>query len=102
MEGTPESINPDEVAANLKQLLGVLDVHDLHIWTIGSGKVSLSAHLIVTTTSVETDRVLAKANQLLRDRFGISHSTLQLEHVGESDALQCDHHFHGLPELYEA
>ena len=58
----------------------VTAVHDLHIWTVGSGMVALSAHLVVDEPSAcENDTILVAAKRALVERFGIDHSTLQIE-----------------------
>lgn len=78
MEGAPSHIDVAEVRGALRALPGVLDVHDLHVWTIASGQVSLSAHL---RTGVDTPcgTLLAAVQEALRVRFGIAHSTIQIE-----------------------
>jgi cobalt-zinc-cadmium efflux system protein len=78
MEGTPSGIDPDRVRDAMHAVAGVRAVHDLHIWSITSGQVSLSAHIDVDGS--RTDReVLPALCATLRDRFHISHVTLQLE-----------------------
>lgn len=78
MEATPGHIDSREVGAALVAVDGVSDVHDLHIWTITSGFDALSVH-----ARVEGDRprgaVLEELRELLRQRFSIHHSTIQLE-----------------------
>ncbi|SRR5260221_1880567 len=78
MEGTPSGIDPDLVRAALAAIGGVLAVHDLHIWSIASGRVSLSAHVAVDGT--RSDREVLQAMCVsLREDFRITHVTLQLE-----------------------
>ncbi|MDB4885525.1 MAG: Co/Zn/Cd efflux system component [Gemmatimonadetes bacterium] len=78
MEGTPSGIDPDRVRDAMHAVSGVRAVHDLHIWSITSGQVSLSAHIDVDGS--RTDReVLPALCSTLRDRFHINHVTLQLE-----------------------
>ena len=78
MEGTPSGIDPDRVRDAMHDVSGVRAVHDLHIWSITSGQVSLSAHIDVDGS--RTDReVLPALCATLRDRFHITHVTLQLE-----------------------
>ena len=79
--------------AVLKELLlkteGVRDVHDLHVWTISSGMYALSAHLVVADPMVSNnDEILTAVKHALYDRFGIDHTTIQIEsetyaHLGE-------------------
>ncbi|MFI5165501.1 MAG: cation diffusion facilitator family transporter [Thermoanaerobaculales bacterium] len=77
MEGTPGSIDLDEVRAAIATVEGVVAVHDLHVWTITSGFVALSAHVIARVDSPED--VLWRIRDLLDNRFGIAHSTIQVE-----------------------
>ncbi len=78
MEGTPSGIDPDQVRAALAAIGGVLAVHDLHIWSIASGRVSLSAHVAVDGTRSDRE-VLQAMCVTLREDFRITHVTLQLE-----------------------
>lgn len=77
MEGSPAHIDVTEVRETLRDTPRVLDVHDLHIWTITSGLDSLSAHVVVEPEAPED--LLATIQQTLHDRFGIEHVTIQLE-----------------------
>ncbi|MBB6729375.1 cation diffusion facilitator family transporter [Cohnella zeiphila] len=79
MEGTPDGVDPGEIKGALERLAGVLDVHDLHVWTITSGLNSLSCHLLADGRS-DGQELLKSAIRLLEDRFGISHATIQIEH----------------------
>ncbi|MGI2328581.1 cation diffusion facilitator family transporter [Planococcus sp. YIM B11945] len=81
MEGTPATIHPEEAKALLKKIDGVLDIHDLHIWTITSGFDSFSCHLDVEAGADE-QRVLQEAIGLIHDHFKIEHTTIQIEKVG--------------------
>ena len=78
MEGTPSGIDPDEVRDALQAVRGVEAVHDLHIWSITSGQISLSAHIDVDGSRTDRD-VLPELCSALRDGFAITHVTLQLE-----------------------
>lgn len=78
MEGTPADIDPEAVRAALRGLDGVVDVHDFHLWSITSGFAALSAHLVVPADADAAD-ILRRAEACLADRFGIRHSTLQLD-----------------------
>jgi cobalt-zinc-cadmium efflux system protein len=71
----------------MAEVEGVVEVHDLHIWTITSGFPALSAHVLVRSG----DDCHARRRQLehlLAIEFGLTHSTLQVEHAGESEGLQ--------------
>ncbi|MDQ0112393.1 cobalt-zinc-cadmium efflux system protein [Paenibacillus harenae] len=80
MEGTPHSIDADEVKATLLGVAGVSDVHDLHIWTITSGIDSLSCHLIIHDNA-DGQVVLREALKLIEEQYGIDHATIQVENT---------------------
>lgn len=86
MEGTPVTIDRNEVKSSLESIEGVIDVHDLHIWTITSGLDSLSCHLVVDN-DCDCQKILQKAIHLIEDKFQILHTTIQVEkpdiHHGE-------------------
>jgi len=84
MEATPAHIDAAEVQRALEGIDGVVEIHDLHVWTITSGFESLSAHAKVCELSTASrDRVLREARRVVRDDFAIEHSTIQLEGPGE-------------------
>ncbi|MGG4266666.1 cation diffusion facilitator family transporter [Peribacillus simplex] len=78
MEGTPDQVDMDEVKASLLELVSVSEVQDLHIWTITSGFLTMSCHVVIDASG-NHDSVLAEAQKLLHDQFGIEHSTIQVE-----------------------
>ncbi|UNK18901.1 cation diffusion facilitator family transporter [Paenibacillus sp. N3/727] len=78
MEGTPASIDQEQVIQTLMEIDGVIDVHDLHIWTITSGLDSLSCHLKITDQA-DSQRVLQQAIIRIEERFKIQHITIQVE-----------------------
>ena len=83
MESTPSHLDPAQVQRDLTALPGVSEVHDLHIWTVSSGRLALSVHLITTGKSSNDAKdagdVLNSANELLHEKYGIIHSTIQVE-----------------------
>ena len=81
MESAPSHIDPEDVKALLLGIEGVESVHDLHVWTISSGWVSLSAH-VAKRSEADSDALLAAAKTLLKERFGVEHLTLQIETAG--------------------
>jgi cobalt-zinc-cadmium efflux system protein len=81
MEGVPRGLRLREVGMALAQVKGVRSVHDLHIWTISSGQVALSAHLDIEELA-KWPQLLEDARRAMRSRFGIEHVTLQPEQVG--------------------
>lgn len=78
LEGTPRDLDMDALIEALVAVEGVSGVHDLHVWTITSGYPSLSAH-VVCDHETEREMLLARVNRVLRDAFGITHSTIQIE-----------------------
>ncbi|RMD71268.1 MAG: cation transporter [Gammaproteobacteria bacterium] len=78
MEGVPLHIDLAQVGRAMAGVEGVLSVHDLHIWSLSSGKVALSAHVVLDDLS-RWPRLLPRLQNLLRERFGIDHVTLQPE-----------------------
>jgi len=82
LEGFPAHLDFQKVNDTLGQVPGVTAVHDLHVWTITSGLVALSCHLVVVCEGPRCrshDEILTDAKALLRDRFGIEHTTIQFE-----------------------
>lgn len=78
LEAVPAHIDIDAVSADLGRIDAVVSVHDLHIWTLSSGQIAMSAHLDVRGLDVWPS-VLAAARDVLRRRYGIGHVTLQPE-----------------------
>lgn len=87
LEGTPEHIDLEAVEKATLKIKGVIGVHDLHIWTITSGIESLSAHITVGN-DCDHEKIRNDMEQLFREKFHISHTTIQLE-AGPSDAKGC-------------
>jgi len=80
LESTPRGMTLDEVRATLAPLAGIVAVHDLHVWTIGTGDRALSAHVLVDDRRVsEATAIAREIDALVRARFGITHVTLQFE-----------------------
>jgi cobalt-zinc-cadmium efflux system protein len=79
LEGAPAGIDPDAIGHALAAHPGVTEVHDLHVWEVTSGFVSLSAHVLVPANA-DCHARRAELEQLLADRFGLEHTTLQVEH----------------------
>lgn len=78
LEATPSGIDLDDVRRHLLGAQGVVDVHDLHAWTITSGMPVLSAHVVVDDPAA-SGQVLDRVCECLRGHFDIEHSTIQLE-----------------------
>lgn len=81
LEGLPRGLELTRVTAAMGEVEGVLDVHDLHIWSLGSSTHALSSHVLIDDMPHSSSEcILRGINQVLR-RFGIHHSTIQFEHV---------------------
>jgi cobalt-zinc-cadmium efflux system protein len=80
LEGSPAGIDPDEVAAALVEDADVLEVHDLHVWTVTSGFPALAAHVLVEP-GADCHEARRRLERLLDSRFGLRHTTLQVDHV---------------------
>lgn len=78
LEGVPKGLKLNEIDEALKRVDGVVDVHDLHVWAITSGKTSLTAHLVIDA-SKNADDILRRVNSTLEQTFHIEHSTVQVE-----------------------
>jgi cobalt-zinc-cadmium efflux system protein len=89
MESAPGHIDVDEVRQAILAVEDVHGVHDLHVWTITSGRESLSAH-VVTAEGHSPRSLLAEIRRALHDRFGIHHVTIQLEAEGCDPCGSCD------------
>lgn len=87
VQAAPVKLDVDQIHAELNSITGVIDVHDLHIWTLTSEMEVATVHLM-TTSSTDPHEVLDQARDTLRDRYGIDHATLQVEpdsHAGCSE-----------------
>ena len=87
LAGVPAGIDVDEVEAELGSLAGVIAVHDLHVWPLSTTETALTAHLVAP--EVESDQLLGTARDLLRRRFHIAHSTIQVERQAPGDCVDC-------------
>jgi cobalt-zinc-cadmium efflux system protein len=88
LAGVPAGIDVDEVEAELTALDGVLAVHDLHVWPLSTTEAALTAHLVAPAAE-STDQLLDSARELLRARFRIAHSTIQVERQAPDDCTDC-------------
>jgi cobalt-zinc-cadmium efflux system protein len=79
LEAAPEGIDPHEIGMTLASAPSVVSVHDLHVWEVTSGFPALSAHVVVGTDE-DCHAARARLEVLVRERFGIDHTTLQVEH----------------------
>lgn len=80
LERAPDDVDPEAIGQALVHESGVVEVHDLHVWTVTSGFPALSAHVLVEPDA-DCHAARRRLEQLLAERFGISHTTLQVEHA---------------------
>lgn len=85
MESAPAGVDAAQVRADLRALPGVTEVHDLHIWTVASGRHALSVHVIAT----QSENLLSQVNDLLKTRYRIQHTTVQIEHPDRFQSENC-------------
>jgi cobalt-zinc-cadmium efflux system protein len=82
LEGLPRGIALQDVIGSMRRVEGVMDVHDLHIWSLGSRTHALSCHVLIEDVPPsESDVILRRLNGVLEREFHISHTTVQFEHL---------------------
>ena len=90
LEAAPPEMDPDVLAQTLAADPDVVEVHDLHVWTVTSGFPALAAHVLVSPDS-DCHAARRRLEQLLHRRFGLRHTTLQVDHVAKrSQAVSID------------
>lgn len=99
MEGVPRDIDMSQMVRDLLRIPAVLSVHDLHVWSLSRSLRMLSAHIVTEDMSIaDGAAVLATIKEVVRQRYGIAHTTLQMECTGcDPDHLYCslaEHHSH--------
>jgi cobalt-zinc-cadmium efflux system protein len=86
MEAAPPGVDVDAIARSLGSVTGVRQVHELHVWSVTSGFEALAAHVVVARGE-DRDRARREVEFLLRDRYGIEHTTLQMEEEADDGAV---------------
>jgi cobalt-zinc-cadmium efflux system protein len=91
LEAAPRGLDMAALERAMREVPGVLGTHDLHVWAVGSGIVACSCHVLVAEQTVHAgQQVLRAVVTVLRERFGITHTTVQVEVEGcEPDELYC-------------
>jgi cobalt-zinc-cadmium efflux system protein len=91
LEGVPPSIVLSEVEAAIEGVDGVLDVHDLHVWSVSSGILAASCHIEVSEQTIQSgQQILQSVTLMLKERYGIGHTTIQVEVEGcDPNDLYC-------------
>ena len=100
MEGVPVSIDLEAVGRSMAGIAGTHSVHDLHIWTLASGRLALSAHIVVADLN-RWGELLASQRQLLHERYDIDHVTLQPEPAPPARAYRATIPIHPQPASHE-
>ena len=108
LEGTPKSLELSQVRSTMQEVNGVVNVHDLHIWSLGSNSHALASHVTIAEMPMsDCSEILDHLNRLLGDRFHIHHTTIQFETRGCETTHGCSapppveepdahgHHHHG-------
>ncbi|GAB2701497.1 cation diffusion facilitator family transporter [Paenibacillus thermoaerophilus] len=84
MEAVPDTMKLEEIRADIGRVAGVRDVHDMHLWAISTDHYSLTAHVFVEE-KVPPFLIVGAVNEMLRERYGILHATIQIEHAAFHD-----------------
>jgi cobalt-zinc-cadmium efflux system protein len=87
LEAAPPGVDPDELGADLAEVDGVAQIHDLHVWQLGPGEDAISAHVFVKPQR-DCHQVAESLRQLLADDYHLRHVTLQVDHADESSNAQ--------------
>lgn len=82
MESVPDDYDVDEIIDCIKSLDGVIDIHEFHLWSITTNHTSLTAHIVLADENLnDSYEIINKISQLLKERYGILHVTLQVENI---------------------
>jgi cobalt-zinc-cadmium efflux system protein len=109
LEGTPQGLSLSKIRTAMQGVEGVQDVHDLHVWSLGSQSHALASHVLIADVPLSASaEILDRLNCMLSDRFHISHTTIQFEMTGCETTHGCSappspelvsahghHHHHG-------
>jgi cobalt-zinc-cadmium efflux system protein len=106
LEGAPRGVSLEQIHAEMEAVEGVANVHDLHVWSLGSQSRALACHVTIADIPLsESAVILDRLNLLLREQFQIGHTTIQFEHTGCGNLEGCvmppggmdevPAHFHG-------
>ena len=87
LEGAPSSAPPEDVGRAIVAHEGVVETHDLHVWTVTDGFPALAAHVLVEP-GADCHRIRLDLERMLAERFALEHTTLQVEHVGTASGLE--------------
>lgn len=83
-------VDVDQLKKDLIKINGVKECHDIHVWCLSAGKISMSCHLVAE----RPDEALQQASKICRNKYKIKHSTIQVESNSNSTKHECDHDLH--------
>ena len=90
LEGTPRGVSLTEIRGGMEAIEGVVNDHDLHVWSLGSNSSALACHVTIADIPPSASAcILARLKYLLKERFHISHATIQFEHMGCEEMKGC-------------
>ena len=89
MEGVPLHINMEQIRRTMCDISSIKKVHDLHVWTLSSGNIAISAHVQLHDI-LEWSKTRKEAKRILEQQFGITHMTLQPESEDTTDCIHCE------------
>ena len=90
LEGTPSGVSLPEIRSGMEAVEGVLNVHDLHVWNLGSQSRAMACHVtIADIPPSESACILLNLKHILKDHYDICHTTIQFEHVGCPETHVC-------------
>ncbi len=90
LEGTPRGVSLTAIRSGMEEVEGVINVHDLHVWSLGSNSSALACHVtIADIPPSESACILVKLNHVLKQNFHIPHATIQFEHLGCEELKGC-------------
>ena len=90
MEGSPVDIDIEELESDLREIKGVKEIHDLHVWSLSIGKTSLSCHICCDNPQ----KTLKKAKKMIQKKYKIDHITIQVEENNNMNQLSCKNDIH--------
>ena len=90
MEGSPLEFDVGDLERTLREIEGVKDVHDLHVWSLSIGKISMSCHL----ATKEPQKSLVLAREKIKKKYNITHSTIQVELIKDNKVKECKGNLH--------
>ena len=90
MEGTPAEVDAELLKNDILKIKGVKDCHDIHVWSLSTGKIAMSCHLL----SDNPEESLKLATDVTRNTYKIKHSTIQVESTSDEIKHDCEHDLH--------